>query len=131
MENVKEKTIPGKEKNKLSYNQMRRYKNSSFIRYVNPVTKINRLEDIFVVVITCLGGQFGINCLIAFLKILKFQNFQKSQGWFIPKIAQTRLLVKQTKPTNTLNILKLTSFNSRQLQISQWALQNNSANNAI
>ena len=37
-----------------------------------------------VLVITCLGGQFGINCPSAFLKIFvlvkrgQFQNFQKS-----------------------------------------------------
>ena len=28
----------------------------------------------------CLGGRFGINWPSAFLKILKFQNFEKSRG---------------------------------------------------
>ena len=38
------------------------------------------------------------------LKIMKFQNFQKSLGWFIPKLLEPNmwLLVNHTKPTNSL-----------------------------
>ena len=46
-----------------------------------------------VLVITCLGGKFGINCSSAFFKVLKFQNVQKSRGWFIPKIAETKHVI--------------------------------------
>ena len=49
-----------------------------------------------VLVLTCLGGQFRINCSSAFLKILKiweFQNFPQFQRWFIPKIAWTKHVV--------------------------------------
>ena len=44
---------------------------------------------------------FGINCPSAFfenfemarVKREQFQNFQKSQGWFIPKIARTKHVI--------------------------------------
>ena len=57
----------------------------------NIPTIINNKQ--FVLVITCLEGQLGINCPSAFLKTLKFQNFQKSQGWFIKKIARTKHVI--------------------------------------
>ena len=53
-----------------------------------------------VLVITCLRGRFVINCPVhfgnfemAWVKRGQFQSFQKSRGWFIPKIVQTRYMV--------------------------------------
>ena len=48
---------------------------------------------VFVLVIKWLGGWFEINCPSSFLKILKFQIFQKSRGWFIPKIAPSKHVI--------------------------------------
>ena len=61
----------------------------------------------FVLVTTCLGGWFGINCPSPF-----FQNVQKSRGWFIAKIAWNT-------PNQQINencVLKLVFFKSGQLQ---------------
>ena len=74
--------------------------------------------------ITCLGGRFGINCPISFLK-----SFKNQEGDFEPNMW---LLVNQTKPT--CFVLKLVSFNCRQLQIRERAIgqiQNNSANDEV
>ena len=46
-----------------------------------------------VLVITCLGGRFGINYPSKFLKIFVFQNFQKSRDWSVPIIARTNLVI--------------------------------------
>ena len=43
--------------------------------------------------------------MILFLPLLKqFQNFQKLQGWFMPKIAPSKymIMVNHAKPTSTL-----------------------------
>ena len=46
-----------------------------------------------------------------------FEIFQKSQEWFIPKIALTEYVVTgQSLQTNKHFVLKRISFNSRQLQ---------------
>ena len=61
---------------------------------------------------TFLGGQFGINCPSAFLKILKlaewnegnFKIFKNHGGDLSQKLPEPNmwLLINQTKPTNTL-----------------------------
>ena len=65
-----------------------------------------------VLVITCLEGQFGINCPSAFLKILKlleldkgnFKIFKNHEGDLSQKLPEPNicLLVNHTKPTSTL-----------------------------
>ena len=60
----------------------------------------------------------------------QFQNFQKSRGWFIPKIVQTmdaqtkHVITDLSHQTNKHFVLKLISFNSGQLQ-------NNTGNGAM
>ena len=69
------------------------------------------------------GRGFGINYPSAFLKILKFQIFQKSRRWFIPKIARTKHeITSSLHQSNKHLVLKPISFNSRQLQVSEWAI---------
>ena len=65
-----------------------------------------------VLVVVCFRGRFGI-------------KFQKSWGWFIPKIARNKhLFTGQSNQTNKHFLLKLISFNSVQWQISGGQLQN-------
>ena len=94
---------------------------------ITTLTVQSRLQSIMwlALVITCLEGRFGTNCSSAFLKILEiswvkqglFQIFQKSRGWFIPKIAR----YKHVNQTNK-HLLKLISFKSGQLQIRERAI---------
>ena len=64
-------------------------------------TSFNSSDMLLVLVITCLGERFGLNYPSEFFKVLKttrvkwgrFQNFQKSRGWFVTKIARTKLVV--------------------------------------
>ena len=90
----------------------------------------------FELLITCLAGQFGIDCLsanfeIARVKQVQFQNLQKSRAWFIPKIAWSKHMVTgQSYQANKHFVLKLISFNIGWLQNSG-QLQNNSVNGAI
>ena len=63
--------------------------------------------NMVLVVITCLGGQFVINCPSAFLKFLKYENegnfkFLKNLEGDLPGELNIRLLVNHAKPTNTL-----------------------------
>ena len=73
------------------------------------------------------------------VKRREFQIFQNLRGWFIAKIARNKHVitnkVNHTKPIKT--VLKLISFKSRQLQISereitkQRAITNNTVNGAM
>ena len=54
---------------------------------------------------------------IALVKWGQFQNFKKSQGWFIPKISRTKHVI--TGDT----LLKLTSFNSGNYKSASGQLQ--------
>ena len=63
--------------------------------------------NMVLVVITCLGGQFVINCPSAFLKFFKYKNegnfkFLKNLEGDLPPELNIRLLVNHAKPTNTL-----------------------------
>ena len=77
----------------------------------------------------CIFGNFAI----ARVKRGQFQSFQKSPGWFIPKIAKTKHVISGlSHQTNfPLKLISLTAGNyksvSRQLQNSG-QLQNNTAN---
>ena len=52
-----------------------------------------------------------------------FENFQKSLGWFIPKIARAKHVVTgQSHQTNKHFVLKLKSFISGQLEINERAI---------
>ena len=63
------------------------------------------------------------NFKIARVKRGQFQNFQKSWGLFTPKIARTKLVITgSSHQTNKHFVLKLISFNSWQLQISERAI---------
>ena len=95
----------------------------------------------FVLVITCLAGQFGINCPSAFLKILKlsesnvgnFKIFKNHEGDLSQKAFQRNmwLLVNHTKPTNVLyHNLGNYKSGSGQFQNSR-QLQNNTAKSAM
>ena len=60
----------------------------------------NVLAKSIVLVITCLGGQFGINCPSTFLKILKlpelkegnFKNFENHTGDLYQKLPQPSMI---------------------------------------
>ena len=52
------------------------------------------------------------NFEIAPVKRVQFQNFQKSRGWYIPKITQTkRVITSESEETNKYFVMKLISFN--------------------
>ena len=79
-----------------------------------------------------MGGWFGVNFPSTFLKILKFQIFQKSRRWFIPKLPEPNmwLLAHYTKATNTLcwNQYLLTADNYKSVSRH---LQNDTVNGAM
>ena len=57
------------------------------------------------------------------MKRRQFQNFQKSRGLFIAKIARTKhVITGKSHQTNKHFVLRLISFNSGQLQISERAI---------
>ena len=71
------------------------------------------------------------NFEIALVKRGQFQSFQKSRGRFNPKIARTKhVITGWSHQTNKHFVLKLTAFNSRQLQNSG-KLQNDTVNGSI
>ena len=64
------------------------------------------------------------NSEIAWVKQGQFQNFQKSRGWFIPKIARTKhVITGSSHQTNKHFGLKLIPFISGQLQITEWTIR--------
>ena len=83
-------------------------------------------ERVLVIIITCLGGWFGIHCPSAFLKIFTWVT-DLSPKWSEPNMW---LMINHTKPTSTLywNLYLLTAGNYKP---ASGQLQNNSVNGAV
>ena len=76
------------------------------------------VQSAFALVITCLGGRFGINCINAFLEILKFCNFKLFKNYKVNQMCGHWLigLIK----TNKHFVLKLISLLTAS-NYNQWA----------